>query len=136
MFDNMVKDFKDYAELRLFCESQHKTITEISKKMVRLEDENKHLKSLLETTTDIIKKPLLADLSESDEETISRIQLARLKEMSFERELSYEECKKVSEYAKILNLSLQNSKKIIEVSAKAISTNDLMKMLDNESKIN
>lgn len=130
MFDNMVKDFKDYAELHLFAQSQHKTITELSKKITKLEEENKHLKSLLETTTDIVSKPKIIDLSEPDEESIARMQLKRLNETSLTRELSYEEAKKVDIYTKLLLSINQNKPKTIEVSAKALSNDDLIKMLE------
>lgn len=130
----MIKDFKDYSELKLFSEAQHKTITDLSKKLIKLEEENRHLKSLLETTTDIVSKPKIVDLSEPDEETIARVQLARLKDNSFNRELSLEECRKVETYSKILNILNQNKKKTIEVSAQAISNDDLMKMLEDGTK--
>lgn len=130
----MVKDFKDYAELHLFAQSQHKLINDLSKKVVKLEEENKHLKYLLETTTDVVSKPKIVDLSEPDEETISRIQLAKIKENAFNRELTFEEAKKVEVYSKILNTALQNKKKTIEVSAQSIDSADLMKMLEDGAK--
>jgi hypothetical protein len=133
MIETMLKDFKETAELKAFAESQYLTITTLSQRIVKLEEENKHLKKLLETTTDIVKKPQIVDLSPvglSNEQIIAETQLKLLKETSFERELTYEECKKVVEYAKVLN-SLNGKGKDLPAMFKHVSNAELTNLLEN-----
>jgi len=47
-FEKMVEQFKEYGELFNYAEAQYKTIIELSKKINKIEEENNHLKELLE----------------------------------------------------------------------------------------
>jgi len=136
MFDKMLEEFKSLAEIKDFAESQMKTIQELSKRIVSLEQERDHLKNILETTNDLVQKPkiLLFENYNNDEEVIAKQQLAMLKQKSDSVELTLEETKKVAEYAKILS-NLREAKpkdEILEV--KALSDEELMKMLNEPSQ--
>lgn len=129
----MLQSYKDYSSLMEFAEGQMKLIGDLSKKIVKLEDENKHLTQLLETTTDIVKKPQIIELNStllSNEEIISETQLKLLKDTSFQRELTLEECKKVSEYSKILN-TVKSKSRTIKGEAKQLSDNELLALFDD-----
>jgi len=134
----MLDEAKDFAELRVFSEAQQKTIIKLTKKNKELEDEVTHLKKLLESTAPVIatnNTPVIdtEKFLSSDQEAICRMQLNRLKEVSFERELTLEEAKRVEIFSKIINV-LENSPKTIKVETKNIDSKDLMSLIEhNES---
>lgn len=136
MLDEMLKEFKEFAELKDFAEAQLRTIQELSKRIVALEQERNHLKELLSTTTDVLDKPkiVLFENYNNDEEVIAKQQLAMLKQKSDISELTLEDTKKVVEYSKILrDLSLKkDNKKEIEV--KSLTDEELLKLLDEPNK--
>jgi multidrug resistance efflux pump len=136
MFDKMLEEFKSLAEIRDFAESQMKTIQELSKRIVSLEQERDHLKNILETTTDLVQKPkiLLFENYNNDEEVIAKQQLAMLKQKSDSVELTLEETKKVAEYAKILSNLREAKPKDNALEVKALSDEELMKMLNEPSQ--
>lgn len=134
--DQMLSDFKEVSEIKLFTEAQHKTIIELSKKIKKLEDENNHLKKLLETSTPLIdsdKKDLIQSQSflTSDEETICVTQLNKLRDVSFERELTLEESRRVEIFSKILT-TLRNSPKTIKVESKKYTDAELIALIEKE----
>lgn len=128
----MIKEFKEFSELKSFAESQMKTIQELSKRIVALEQERDHLKTILETTTDLLEKPkiLLFENYNNDEEVIAKQQLAMLKQRSDTSELTLEETKKVSEYSKILRELGQKKDNKKEIEVKALSDDELLKLLN------
>jgi len=137
--DLMLNEAKDLAELRAFSEAQQKTIVKLSKKNKELEEEVTHLKKLLETTAPVIAPT--AEVNQiisaekfltSDQEAICRMQLNKLKEISYERELTLEEAKRVEIFSKILNV-LENSPKTIKVETKNLDNKELLSLLDQES---
>lgn len=132
MFDEMIKEFKEFSELKSFAESQMKTIQELSKRIVTLEQERDHLKTILETTTDLLEKPkiLLFENYNNDEEVIAKQQLAMLKQRSDTSELTLEETKKVAEYSKILRELGQKKDNKKEIEVKALSDDELLKLLN------
>jgi|CXWK01.1.fsa_nt_gi ABC-type uncharacterized transport system ATPase subunit len=132
MFDEMIKEFKEFGELKSFAESQMKTIQELSKRIVTLEQERDHLKHILETTTDLLEKPkiLLFENYNNDEEVIAKQQLAMLKQRSDTSELTLEETKKVAEYSKILRELGQKKDNKKEIEVKALSDDELLKLLN------
>lgn len=106
-FDEMSSNFKDFIALKEFSEGQYKTITILSKKIVSLEEENKHLKELLQSTTQLTttdRHPIIVDLGISNEEVIAATELRKLKEtcVTNQGELTLEQAKKVELYTKIL----------------------------------
>jgi hypothetical protein len=138
--EKMLDEVKDMSELRVFSEAQQKTIIKLSKKNKELEEEVSHLKKLLECQTPIIQtSEQPASLGEkfltSDQESICRMELNKLKQTSFERELTLEEAKRVDIYSKILNV-LENSPKTIKVETKSIPSQDLMSLVQSEEMVN
>ncbi len=123
------KQFKTTAELQQYCNSQYKTILELTKKLQLLEDENKHLKQLFDGSTVIVNK--VDKYKEySNEEAVCMEQIDRLKEVSTARELSYEEAKKLDIYTKLL-LNIQSKKSQEETGLSSMNEADLLKSLEN-----
>jgi len=134
--ESMLNETKDLAELKVFSEAQQKTIVKLSKKNKELEEEVTHLKKLLETTAPIIQTTENSSVSAekfltSDQEAICRMQLNRLKEVSYERELTLEEAKRVEIFSKIINV-LENSPKTIKVETKNLDNKELLSFLDEQ----
>ena len=134
--DKMLDEVKTLSELRAFSEAQQKTIVKISKKNKELENEIVHLKKLLESQTPIIKteaenQSVGEKFLTSDQEAICRMELNKLKQVSFERELTLEEAKRVDIYSKILNV-LENSPKTIKVETKNASSQELISLVQSE----
>jgi hypothetical protein len=133
--DKMLEQFKDAASLQKYAEAQYKTILSLSRKVKVLEEENVELKDLLEKSTPLLqeeKQNFIAYQVEasSDEEMIAKVQLARMKEISMDRELTLEEAKRVEIFTKIL-LS-KGSSSSISIQTQKMNNDDLLKMLDNE----
>jgi dsDNA-binding SOS-regulon protein len=130
--ESLFKGLKDDVELRAFAEAQYQTILELSKKIQKIEEENSHLKQLLENSTPVLeeqKKELLGyNLDASNEEIISTIQLNKLKQISYDRELTLEETKKVEIYSKILANVKTKPKE--EAKPDALSTEDLIRLMN------
>ena len=134
--DKMLEQIKDFAPLQKYAEAQYKTILSLSRKVKVLEEENVELKDLLEKSTPLLneeKKNFIAYQVEasSDEETIAKVQLARMKEISMDRELTLEEAKRVEIFTKILNT--KGSSSSISVQTQKMDNDDLLKMLDNDT---
>lgn len=123
------KLFDSEEDLRVFSEAQTSTIINLNKKINELNEENKHLKNLLEKSTPIISAGIMQE--SDDEETISRTQLRILRNVSMERELTLEECRKVDTYAKLL-IALLGKTKTIQSKTKDISTEELLKLVESE----
>lgn len=134
--DLMLNEAKDLAELRAFSEAQQKTIVKLSKKNKELEEEVAHLKKLLESSAPIVAvdnaPTFQADkFLTTDQEAICRMQLNKLKEVSYERELTLEEAKRVEIFSKILNV-LENSPKTIKVETKNLDNKELLSLLEQD----
>lgn len=133
--DKMLEQIKDFASLQKYAEAQYKTILSLSRRVKILEEENIELKDLLEKSTPLLdeeKKNFIAYQVEasSDEETISKVQLARIKEISMDRELTLEEAKRVEIFTKIL--SSKGSSSSVTIQTQKMNSDDLLKMLDND----
>lgn len=132
--DKMLEQFKDFAELQVYAQSQYKTIIASSQKIKKLEDEIVHLKKLIESGNIQVIEPekkYSALLTSSDEETISKIELNKLKQVSFERELTLEETKKVEIYSKILT-NIRGQQKTFDATSKKMDEAELLKLVDSE----
>lgn len=128
------KEFSDYAALLEFSSAQQETILSLSKQLVKLEEKNKKLESMLAKQSIISEEPKESNTElfiSSDEEAICRTQLQKLREVALDRELTLEESRKVEIYSKIL-LQLQNKPKTIKVEAQKLSTTELL-ALTNET---
>jgi len=136
--DKMLQQFKDVASLQKYAEAQYKTILSLSKKVKVLEEENIELKDLLEKSTPLLneeKKNFTTYNIEasSDEEMIAKVQLARMKEISMDRELTLEEAKRVEIFTKILSSKGNNSSSTIQI--QKMGNDDLLKLLENDTGI-
>lgn len=136
--DKMLEQFKDMGSLQKYAEAQYKTILSLSRRVKVLEEENVELKDLLEKSTPLLneeKKNFVSYQVEasSDEEMIAKVQLARMKEISMDRELTLEEAKRVEIFTKILANKGSNSS--IAIQTQKMNNDDLLKMLDNDTGI-
>lgn len=133
--DKMLEQFKDMASLQKYADAQYKTILSLTKKVKLLEQENINLKDILEKSTPLLdEEKKTFNLPEveasSDEEMIAKVQLARLNEISLERELTLEEAKRVEIFTKIL--TSKGANKSITVQMQKMNNDDLLKMLEND----
>lgn len=134
----MINSFKDPEQLKALCDSQYKTIIELSKKIQELELENKTLKddSKLKAsfTGNAIKLPEkegeIVKLAKTDQEVICTMQLFHIKNNALNRELTLEEARKVEIYSKILS-SLNRNDDSKDAEFKKLSDDDLLKELEN-----
>jgi len=109
--------------MQLHIEVQHRTISNLKVELDRLKEEKQHIEKLL-----VNQNPELSlgpSLETDDEESICRMQLRLLKNVSMSRELTLEEAKRVEIYTKILNNKL-NQPKTVVVKTKSISNEDLL----------
>jgi hypothetical protein len=129
MSDKMVAQFKTLDDLRAFANAQQKTLIELTKKNKNYEDELKHLKKLLESAVPVIasEQPKV-NFSSNDEESIAREQLFLLKNISAERELTFEETRKVEIFSKILN-TLKAKPKDVEVKSQQLTEKELLQLM-------
>lgn len=129
--DSLTKQFKDFAELKAYSDSQYKLIIDLSKKISDLEAEKAHLKKLLESNSGNLILPDKKELENiPDEESIARMQLALLRNEAINRELTLEETKKFEIYTKIL-LSIKGKPTKDDGPKKPLSTEDLLKLADS-----
>ncbi len=129
--DKMLEQFKTVEELQAYCNSQFKTIVELSRKVNDLHDENVHLKKIMDDSIPVVgdaalRKDLYLDVS--DGEAICRMQLKLLRDISLERELTKEEAQKVEIYAKVLDGPKKPGK--AEAPSARVSDEDLLKALE------
>ncbi len=114
MSDNilkMAKSFKDIAELQAYCDSQYKTIVDLSKKINRLEEEKRHLEAdLSKSGTKPSSVGLIIEPSLSNEELICLTQLQLLREISDRAALTLEESRKFDIFTKALKEIRTSSK--------------------------
>ena len=134
-FEDVTKEFSDYIEMKAFAETQYSTIIELNKKINVLTREKEKLEEVVRQNnlpgTDI---NLYSDLTMgSDEETIAKIQLSKLKELSMTKELTLEEAKRVEIFSKILIAckSGKGNKDFNDI--KEVDTKDLLKLVDFNS---
>lgn len=127
--DKTLSELKDISELKKFAEAQNKIILNLSKELKDAKDKIQHLEKLLESTTEII--PSDNKKYEKEDEEICIRQLQLLRDISNERELTYEEAKKVDTYSKIYQ-TIKNSKEDIVPKTKDIQTSDLLKLVKSD----
>lgn len=131
--DRTIMQYKDLETLQQFAQAQMTTLTQMSKKVQRLEEERDHLKTLLESSIPLIKTSPegVTQNAEADSEYICTIEIAKLKNITQERELTYEEVKRLEIHFKILNqINIRNPKQEKEV--KDLSTENLLKLIESD----
>lgn len=133
-FENMIAEYRDFAQMKIFAESQFRTIVELSKKIQELEEKNLELQKHLDHSfpTELSTNSSI-DLNISDEEFICRTQLRMLKELSSRSELTKEEAQKVEIYSSILR-SLNKKSGEDEVSAEILDPKALLAALENTNE--
>lgn len=127
--DKTLSELKNTAELKKFAEAQNKIILNLSKELKESKDKIDHLEKLLESTTEII--PLDNKKYQKEDEEICIRQLQMLRDLSAERELTLEECKKVDTYSKLIQ-NLKNFKEEEIPKTKALETSDLLKLVKSD----
>lgn len=128
----MDQDTKDYNKLQAYSNAQTNTIIELSRKLKGAQDEISHLKKLLEGSVPLIKPEGSSNSITSnagDQEYICRTEINKLRDISRDRELTLEECKKLDIYSKILKDLASNPPKYNESEAKKASTAELLALV-------
>lgn len=120
----MLKEFKTELELKNFAQASLKTISDLQKKNKALTVEVEHLQSLVVTAVPIVNSSPL-DIGEDDVE-ISKMELKKLRERSYSKELTLEESKRVEIYSKILNNKNKSTDIPNERAVKSIDINNLL----------
>jgi hypothetical protein len=123
-----IKDIQD-QEVRMFVEAQMNTIMELNKKVMKLEMERKALESKMSNM--VISTPQInPDLFDiTDEETICLTQIALLRGLALQRELTTEESKRFEVYHKVMN-NLRGKKPEERPDFSAVDTDNLLKMIE------
>lgn len=129
-----LEQYKTYEDLSQYCLAQNETLIKYAKQIVSLQEEIVHLKTLLSSSAPAPQpyQALTTELEEdlSDEEVISKVEIQKLRITSLSRELTYEECRKLETYTKILNAKPKKPEKdAIDVTK--VSTKDLLAELEN-----
>lgn len=135
MSDNilqMAKSFKDMTELQAYCDSQYKTIIELSKKINKLEQQNKDLEKLVESKGLISEVSSTLSVDASDEEVICTAQLKLLRDISNKGAFTLEESRKFEIFTKILQTIQANKKKTGEGLGK-LNDDELLSMIEKKS---
>src|SRR5271166_3088086 len=116
----------EVRKLQAYSNAQTNTIIELSRKLKEAQDEVSHLKKLLEGSVPLIKPEgsIITDKA-NDQEYICRTEINKLREISRDRELTLEECKKLDIYSKILKDLALTPPKLNEGAAKKASNEEL-----------
>lgn len=139
MSDNIsktIQQYKDMVQLQLYASAQEQTILNMSKKIKKLEEERDHLKKVADGSVPIIKSTdsKITEIFENDSEYICHMEIAKLKEVSTERELTLEECRKLETYYRIVS-QIDNKKQKPEKEVEKVKTEDLLKLVEGNGTI-
>ncbi len=134
--EDMMKSFTDISELQSFCEQQHKTIMELTKKIDKLTEKKNHLETMLQQKTPVLVgeySPIIqaGTIDEAYEENICKMELKKLHDLSLERVLTYEETKKVDIFSKLL-LAISQKPKGQLIDTKKKGTDELLKLVSGD----
>lgn len=131
----MLSDFKTEQELRQFSMATLRTVQELTKKNKALTEEVSHMQSLLVAAVPIVKpegsSPL--DVGQDDEE-IAKMELKKLRERSYSKELTLEEAKRVDIYSKILTSKNKTTETPKEREVRSVDLNNLLAIVDVPEK--
>jgi len=134
--DQLAQNFKTLKELRQYCDSQYRVIVQLNKKIVSLEEENKHLKEMLTKSTPILEEEnetiaIYKDITDELAVCLMQIKLLRDRCSNGMTELTFEEAKKLDIYTKLL-IQLKTGEKPEESLTKTLSDEELLKLLNEE----
>lgn len=138
--DKLVEQFRNFDELKVFCNSQFQQIAQLSKKNKDLEDSNIALKKQIKSNN---SKEMAIDFNKAssiilspqgrgpeDACIIAQVQLKLLKDLSFERELSLEESKRVELFNRILTDPTKEKDKPLKADITVLNQADLLKLVE------
>lgn len=122
-------------KLQAYSNAQTNTIIELSRKLKLAQDEVTHLKKLLEGSVPLIKAEGSGGIISNvgDQEYICRTEINKLRDISKDRELSLEECKKLDIYSKILKELNSGTPKLDQQPAKKATNEELLAAIEAES---
>jgi uncharacterized coiled-coil DUF342 family protein len=132
--NKILSSFEDITDLKEYANSQYKTIITQSKKITELERKVDQLTSSLDNAEKrvAVANTLAPNQEEnSDTETTCLVQLAMLKGLAMNRELTLEEVKKLEILAKTLMLikGKPSKEEKEKDNGKRISTEELLKLV-------
>ena len=135
--DKTILQYKELNQLQEYAMAQQTTIIQLSKKIQKIEDERDHLKTLLESSVPLLKTQPegVNQISGDDTEYICTVEISKLKNMTLERELTYEECKRLDTYFRILN-QINSRPTQREKEVKDLKTEDQLKLVENNGNDN
>lgn len=137
--DSLIENFRTFEELKIFCEGQFRQVMQLSKRNKELEDQLQEAKKV---SKDLVKKdfnnsPILLEAGnikgQEDAKIISQVQLKLLRDLSFERELTTDEAKRVDIFNKILIDPSKEEEKPLKANIKIIKTEDLTSFISDGS---
>jgi hypothetical protein len=130
----MMDQFNSVEEMKIFCSSQAKQIQkfalenkELKEKLAKAES---GAKALVKAESKALTLPLDSSGVQDDAKIISQIQLSLLKEMSYDRELTSDEAKRVELYNRVLKEEAKD-KKPQQADVEIVSASELLKLVEN-----
>jgi uncharacterized coiled-coil DUF342 family protein len=134
--NNILDNFSSIDDVKEYASSQYKTIITQSKKITELERKVESLTVKLQEAEKqvAVSNALTLDQPEgtSDTETTCIVQIAMLKGLAMNRELTLEETKKLEIFAKTLQLIKgKNHEEKKKEQPTALSTADLLRLVDS-----
>lgn len=130
-FEAIVKEMKEFADLKAYSNAQYNTIVEQNKQINKLKEEVAHLQRLVGTGVPAVGDSAISTITHlSPEEEICLTQLQILNDISKRGQLTLEETRKTEIYAKIL-AGLRTGPKDIPTPHKKIDTAELLKLAES-----
>lgn len=118
---------KSFNELQNFSDSQFKTIQELKKQIKKLEEENKSMKSMLESNLPALT---FDGLGVSNEQLVCETQITILKDKAITRELTFEEAKKFAIFTEVLE-SIKKASKNSDINVQKLSDEELLRLVES-----
>lgn len=112
----LYSQFESAAQLQEYCDVQFKTIEKLKRENEALKAEVSHLKDLLASTTKLLHPNDPVRMEVSDEQAICEIQIEKLREKAFSRELTLEETKRLEILIKSLHSIREKGSDAVETS--------------------
>jgi polyhydroxyalkanoate synthesis regulator phasin len=120
---------KSFNDLQSYSDNQFKTIQELKKQIKKLEEENKSMKSMLESNLPALT---FDGLGISNEQLVCETQITILKDKAITRELTFEEAKKFAIFTEVLE-NIKKASKNNDFSVQKLSDEELLKLVESPS---